>query len=98
MTAPALRLDKWLWHARLFRTRRLATRYVETGRLRVDGEKTAKPHFSIRGGEVLTFPLGKHIRVIRILRLSDGRAPAGEARSLYEDIVPVDEARETDLK
>jgi len=61
-TAPGLRLDKWLWHARFFKTRSLATKYCEARRLRVNGEPTAKAHYAARIGDVLTFPLGDEIR------------------------------------
>jgi len=85
-TAPGLRLDKWLWHARFFKTRSLATKYCEAGRLRVNGEPTAKAHYAARIGDVLTFPLGDEIRVIRIVALGERRGPAPEAQALYEDL------------
>jgi ribosome-associated heat shock protein Hsp15 len=85
-TAPGIRLDKWLWHARFFKTRSLASKYCVAGRLRVNGEPTAKAHFAARIGDVLTFPLGEDIRVIRIMALGERRGPAPEARALYEDL------------
>jgi ribosome-associated heat shock protein Hsp15 len=85
-TAPGLRLDKWLWHARFFKTRSLASKYCEEGRLRVNGEPTAKAHYVARVGDVLTFPLGHDVRVIRIVALGERRGPAPEAQALYEDL------------
>ncbi|MCD6073935.1 MAG: hslR, partial [Rhodospirillales bacterium] len=85
-TAPGIRLDKWLWHARFFKTRSLASKYCVAGRLRVNGEPTAKAHFAARIGDVLTFPLGEDIRVIRIMALGERRGPAPEAQALYEDL------------
>lgn len=83
-----IRLDKWLWHARFFKTRSIASKYCEEGRLRVNGEPTAKAHYAARIGDVLTFPMGSDIRVIKILGLGDRRGPASEAQTLYEDLAP----------
>lgn len=85
-TAPGIRLDKWLWHARFFKTRSLASKYCEQGRLRVNGEPTAKAHYAARIGDVLTFPIGELIRVVRIVDLGERRGPAPEAQALYEDL------------
>jgi ribosome-associated heat shock protein Hsp15 len=80
------RLDKWLWCARFFKSRSLAAKFCEEARLRVSGQLTHKAHFGIRPGDVLTFPLGPHIRVIKILALALRRGPAPEARALYDDL------------
>ena len=81
-----MRLDKWLWQARFFKTRSLAARYVETSRCRVDGRVTDKPHAAVVPGMVLTFALGPRVRVIRIRALGERRGPASEARGLYDEI------------
>ena len=87
MLAPArLRLDKFLWQARFFKSRTQATSYVAAGRLRADGSLTDKPHLAVQPGMVLTFPLGARIRVIKIVSLPMRRGPAAEARNLYEDL------------
>ncbi|SLN27412.1 RNA-binding S4 domain-containing protein [Roseisalinus antarcticus] len=83
-----VRLDKWLWHARFFKTRSLAADLVNAGRVRVDGAPVSKPSRSVRAGHVLTFPQGKQIRVVRILAASVRRGPAPEAQELYEDLTP----------
>lgn len=88
MTAGSLRLDKWLWFARFVKTRSLATRLVVDGRMRVNGAPTQKAHYAIKAGDVLTFALGPHIRIIRVLALGSRRGPASEAQSLYEDLDP----------
>ena len=91
MTEPAtatLRLDKWLWHARFARTRSLAAKLVAEARFRINGNPTDKAHHAVRPGDVLTFPLGPHIRVIKVLALGARRGPAPEARTLYEDLEP----------
>ncbi len=83
-----MRLDKWLWHARFFKTRPLATRYLEKGRCRVDGRVTNKAHTNVAPGMVLTFALGPKVRVVRVVALGERRGPAIEARALYDEIDP----------
>jgi len=87
-TGTTLRLDKWLWHARFARTRSLAAKLVGEARFRINGNPTDKAHHAVRPGDVLTFPLGPHIRVIKVLSLGLRRGPAPEARTLYEDLEP----------
>lgn len=81
-----MRLDKWLWHARFFKTRALATRYVEKSRCRIDGRVTDKPHATVAPGMVLAFALGTRVRVIKIRALGERRGPASEAQALYDEI------------
>lgn len=83
-----LRLDKWLWHARFFKSRSLAAKFCQTGKLRLNGDATSKAHHAVRSGDVLTFPLGPHIRIIEIVELGVRRGPAPEAQSLYKDLAP----------
>ncbi|PIW27994.1 MAG: RNA-binding protein S4 [Rhodospirillales bacterium CG15_BIG_FIL_POST_REV_8_21_14_020_66_15] len=84
----SLRLDKWLWFARFFKTRTLATKYVLSGKLRVNSVVVAKPHYSVKTGDVLTFPLRPGIKVVKVLNLGLRRGPAAEARTLYDDLSP----------
>ena len=86
--AAAMRADKWLWHARFFKTRGLAAKVISSGHLRVNGDKAAKPARSVAPGDVLTFPQARRIRVVKILALSERRGPAPEAQALYEDMSP----------
>ncbi|MFQ5773078.1 MAG: RNA-binding S4 domain-containing protein [Kiloniellaceae bacterium] len=88
MNGPALRLDKWLWYARFFKTRTLAAQACASGKLRIGGEIVSKAHHKVRPGDVLTFPQGRHIRVIKVLALAERRGPAVEARLIYEDLKP----------
>lgn len=83
-----LRLDKWLWYARFCKSRALATKLCQSGSLRIDGALIRKPHVAVRPGQVLTFPQGRHIRVIRVSALASRRGPAAEAAELYEDLSP----------
>jgi ribosome-associated heat shock protein Hsp15 len=88
MSGGSLRLDKWLWFARFVKTRSLATKLVIDGRMRVNGAPTQKAHYAVKPGDVLTFPLGPHIRIIKVVALGSRRGPAAEAQSLYEDLDP----------
>ena len=86
-SAP-VRLDKWLWYARFFKTRSLATKLISSGKLRINGEVTSKPHRQAQIGQVLTFAQGPYIRVIRIDETGKCRGPAAEAATLYTDLDP----------
>jgi len=86
--APSIRLDKWLWQARFFKTRSLAAKAVQAAKVRVDGTPVSKPARAVGPGAVLTFPQGDRLRVVRIRELGTRRGPAPEAQALYEDIGP----------
>jgi len=86
-----IRLDKWLWQARFFKTRSLAAKLVSAGRVRVDGTPVSKPARAVGAGDVLTFPQAQTVRVVRILALGERRGPAPEARALYDDLTPARE-------
>ena len=86
--APSLRLDKWLWFARFVKSRALASKLVEAGGFRVNAQPTSKAHYAVKPGDTLTFPLGHHIRIIKIVALGTRRGPAPEAQALYEDLDP----------
>jgi ribosome-associated heat shock protein Hsp15 len=91
MTLPdrvseGLRVDKWLWQARFFKTRALAAQVAAKGRLRINRSVITKSHHRVRPGDVLTFPQGAIIRVVRVLELGSRRGPASEAQALYEDL------------
>ena len=85
--APGIRADKWLWHARFFKSRTLAAKAIQGG-IRLSGDKTDKPNRSVRVGDVLTFQQGRTIRVIRVEALGTRRGPADEARTLFTDLDP----------
>lgn len=91
MAEATQRLDQWLWHARFFKTRGLATKLVSGGHVRADGEQVAKPSFGVRPGTTLTFPQAKRIRIVRVELLAQRRGPAPEAQKLYTDLTPVPE-------
>mgnify|MGYP001187861712 CR=1 FL=1 len=83
-----LRIDKWLWQARFYKTRSLAARQVSDGHVRLNGDRVTKPAQPVTPGDVLTFPQGREIRVVRVLALGHRRGPAPEARALYDDLTP----------
>ena len=83
-----IRLDKWLWRARFFRTRGLAAKMVSGGHVRVNSIKVSKPAASVKPGDTLVFLQGRHVRVIRVAGEGVRRGPAAEARTLYEDLSP----------
>ncbi len=83
-----IRLDKWLWHVRAFKSRSLAAKAVTTGRFRVNGQPVAKPAYALRPGDVLTFAQGDRVRVLRLIAPGTRRGPAPEAQTLYEDLSP----------
>ena len=86
-----VRLDKWLWAVRLFKTRSLAGRACESGRIKSSGRvlKAASP---IRGGELIELPFqeGPGTRIVRVLGLIDRRVGAADARANCEDLTPED--------
>ncbi|MEO3435576.1 RNA-binding S4 domain-containing protein [Inquilinus sp. CAU 1745] len=84
----AVRLDKWLWYARFFKTRGLASKLCTEGRVRVDGTVVTKAHWTVRPDQVLTFVQGRHVRVVKVLDVGRRRGPAPEAQALYEDLAP----------
>lgn len=83
-----IRVDKWLWHARFFKSRGLAGELAGSGSLRINSERVDKAATKVRPGDVLTFPKGVHVRVIRIDAIGTRRGPAAEAQALYTDLDP----------
>jgi ribosome-associated heat shock protein Hsp15 len=80
------RLDQWLWFARFFKSRTLASRFCAAGKVRVNRVTVAKAHYALKTGDVLTFPLGPHVRVVTVRDLGARRGPPAEARTLYDDL------------
>lgn len=82
------RLDRWLWFARIAKTRTLATRLVEGGKARVNRVRVNKASRAIRPGDVVTLAIHDQVRVLKVLACGERRGPASEARTLYEDLSP----------
>jgi len=78
------RIDKWLFHARFYRTRPLAQAAASSGKVRLNGARIDKPGHALKCGDVLTLGRGTDVVAIRVLALAERRGPATEARALYE--------------
>lgn len=85
---PTMRIDKWLWQARFFKTRSLSAKLVTGGHCRVNSNRISKASYSVGPGDVLTFPQAKTVRVIKVTGIGTRRGPATEAQTLYEDLTP----------
>jgi ribosome-associated heat shock protein Hsp15 len=84
MQTESLRIDKWLWHARFYKTRSLAQQAACSGLLRLNNARVEKPSVTVRPGDVLTVPRGqREVAVVRVQALGIRRGPAPEAQSLY---------------
>ena len=79
------RLDKWLWFARVVKTREAAATLVESGHVRLNGNKTLKPGHDVKPGDTLTIVLNTRVRVLHIEGLAPRRGPAEAARLLYRE-------------
>ncbi|MBZ9654494.1 RNA-binding S4 domain-containing protein [Phyllobacterium lublinensis] len=82
------RIDKWLFFARVVKSRSLAAKLVSGGSVRVNKDKIDQPSHGVRAGDVLTITLDRRILVYKILSGGTRRGPADEARTLYEDLSP----------
>jgi ribosome-associated heat shock protein Hsp15 len=95
----ATRLDKWLWHARIVKTRSLAQKLVTSGDVRVNREKITAPSRPVRVGDTLTISLAKDVLVFRIAAIASRRGPFAEAHLLYVDMrKPDPEAKKQDIE
>jgi ribosome-associated heat shock protein Hsp15 len=81
------RIDRWLWHARLVRTRGAAAALAGSGYVRVNGARIVAPGRMIRAGDVITVALDRGVRVLRVIGFVERRGPAQTTAGLYQDIV-----------
>jgi ribosome-associated heat shock protein Hsp15 len=86
--AGSQRIDKWLFFARVVKSRSLAAKLVQSGAVRVNSVKVDQPATLVRPGDGLTISLERRILVYRVLAEGVRRGPAEEARMLYEDLTP----------
>ena len=84
----AMRLDRWLWCARFFKSRTQAATLCAGSRVRRNRRLLTKASATVRVGDVLTFPQGGQVRVVRVLALPGRRGPASEALALFDDLSP----------
>lgn len=79
-----VRIDKWLWAARFFKTRSLATEAIEGGKVHINGQRV-KPSRTVKLGDEIALSRGPYKTVVHVLALSDRRGPASEAALLYQE-------------
>jgi ribosome-associated heat shock protein Hsp15 len=84
--ADSLRLDKFLWFARIVKTRALAQDMAENGRIRIAGRVVDRAHAPVRAGDILSFAQRGEVRVLRVEALPARRGPPAEARALYSEL------------
>jgi ribosome-associated heat shock protein Hsp15 len=94
--ASRQRVDRWLYFARVVKSRSLAARLVADGRVRVNRIRIDRPAQPVAAGDVLTIALDRRILVYRVLQSGSRRGPASEARALYEDLSPAPAAPSAD--
>jgi ribosome-associated heat shock protein Hsp15 len=90
--ASRQRIDKWLFFARVVKSRSLAAKLAAAGRVRINGQKTTQASDLVKPGDGLTITLERRILVYKVLDAGSRRGPAEEARKLYEDLSPPSEA------
>lgn len=95
--AAGVRLDRWLWVARVYRSRTLAADACVGGKVEVNGQ-SAKPHKIVRVGDRLDVTMSRGKRVLRLIATAERRGPATSARLLYEDLTPPPPPRQTDVE
>jgi ribosome-associated heat shock protein Hsp15 len=86
MTEDRQRIDKWLWHARVVRTRSAAAALAASGLVRVNGQRIDAASRAVRLGDVVTVALDRTVRVLKVERFADRRGGAEAARALFEDL------------
>jgi len=84
----SIRIDKWLWHARFFKSRTLAGKFCQAGNVRLNDKLITKAHVMVGPDDVLTFARGTLVKVVKVINIGTRRGPAPEAQGLYEDLSP----------
>ena len=82
------RIDKWLWHARVVRTRTAAAALVNAGNVRLNGARIGAASQPVRTGDVVTIALDRAVRVLKVTGFAERRGDADAARLLWEDLTP----------
>jgi ribosome-associated heat shock protein Hsp15 len=80
------RLDRWIWHARVVKTRTIASNLVAEGFVRVNGERASQPARTIKPGDVLTIALPARVRILKVTGILPRRADAIAAKHTYESV------------
>jgi ribosome-associated heat shock protein Hsp15 len=82
------RIDKWLWHARVVRTRTAAASLTASGHVRINGQRVDAPSRAVRVGDVVTVALDRAVRVLKVVGFAERRGSADDARLLCEAVEP----------
>jgi len=82
------RIDKWLWHARIVRTRTAAAALAAAGHVRINGARVEAPAKPVRAGDVVTIALDARVRVLKVTGFAPRRGDAAAGQALYEDLTP----------
>ena len=82
------RIDKWLWHARVVRTRTAAAELATSGHVRINGRRVDAPSRAVRPGDVVTVALDHAVRVVKVLAFAERRGSADDARALRQALEP----------
>jgi ribosome-associated heat shock protein Hsp15 len=82
------RIDKWLWHMRVVRTRSAAAALANAGLVRVNGARIDTASRPVRAGDVVTVALDRHVRIFKVTGFAERRGSADNARNLYDDLTP----------
>jgi ribosome-associated heat shock protein Hsp15 len=82
------RIDKWLWHARVVRTRSAAAALADAGHVRLNGQRIDASSRVVRAGDVVTVALDRSVRILRVAAFTERRGSADDARVLFEDLSP----------
>jgi ribosome-associated heat shock protein Hsp15 len=91
------RIDKWLWHARVVRTRSAAAALADAGHVRLNGQRIDAPSRAVRAGDVVTIALDRAVRVLKVVGFAERRGSADTARVLFEDLSPAPAKRDPEL-
>jgi ribosome-associated heat shock protein Hsp15 len=86
LDAGRQRIDKWLWHARMVRTRSSAAALVESGYVRLNGKRVDAASQLVRTGDVITIALDRSVRIIEVAGFCERRGGAPEGRALYREL------------
>ena len=89
MSEGRQRIDKWLWHARVVRTRTAATALVTAGGVRLNGERVTAASRAVKSGDVVTISLDRIVRILKVMGFAERRGDADAARLLYQDLTPI---------
>ncbi len=90
MSAPTLRLDKWLWYARFAKTRALAQKLIEAGQVSLNGSIVHKTSLGVQEGDKVAVILGPARRTVIVQGIGERRGPPAEARTLYDEPAPAE--------